>query len=143
MLKQLQLVVILSCHSEAIGRVFFEAGVKHVICIRQDMTVSDEASTRFANQFYNLLFTSDLTICQIFSKIRNNIENDPDNEISKEAKKFLLFRAADYPYYSEEFLQADQKEQDKQKRKFYERMKTFDWKSCECTGLRPNENLQE
>lgn len=40
---QLELVFVASCHSEKTGRVFHKAGVKHVICIRQDQQISDEA----------------------------------------------------------------------------------------------------
>lgn len=34
MLKHLKLVFISSCHSEGIGKLLFEAGVEHVICVK-------------------------------------------------------------------------------------------------------------
>ena len=142
MLQQLQLVVILSCHSEAIGKVFFEAGVKHVICIRQNQEVSDDVSNMFANQFYGLLFKGDLSICQIFYKTLLNMENHPDNEIQKEAKKFIMFRQGDYPYDTEEYKAATEKQKKKIALAFYQKMRTFDYNTCKCSKLKPNGNLR-
>lgn len=142
MLQQLQLVVILSCHSEAIGKVFFEAGVKHVICIRQNQEVSDDVSNMFANQFYGLLFKGDLSICQIYYKTLLNMENHPDNEIQKEAKKFIMFRQTDYPYDTEEYKTGTEKQKKKIALAFYQKMRTFDYNTCKCSKLKPNGNLR-
>ena len=38
-----QLVMILSCHSEESAKVFFEAGIEHVICIRRDRPINETA----------------------------------------------------------------------------------------------------
>ena len=52
----IQFVLIASCHSEKIGRVFHKAGAKHVICIRENDAIMDEASVLFANMFYSIVF---------------------------------------------------------------------------------------
>jgi hypothetical protein len=63
---QLELVFVASCHSEKTGRVFHKAGVKHVICIRQDSQISDEAQIYFSQKFYYFLFEKSYTICKAF-----------------------------------------------------------------------------
>jgi hypothetical protein len=42
--KRLDFVVVASCHSENAGRVFLNAGVKHVICISKSKTMTDVIS---------------------------------------------------------------------------------------------------
>ena len=34
-----KLVVILTCHSELIGKIFHEAGAEHVICIKKEFEI--------------------------------------------------------------------------------------------------------
>ena len=46
------MVVLSACHSEAVGENFVEAGVPHVIAIKQGSRVADEASRTFAESFY-------------------------------------------------------------------------------------------
>lgn len=41
--KPLKLVFVASCHSEAAGKIFMEAGAIHVICIKQNYQILDEA----------------------------------------------------------------------------------------------------
>jgi hypothetical protein len=54
--NKIQFVFVASCHSENMAVIFRKAGVKHVICIREEHPVSDEAMLFFANKFYNILF---------------------------------------------------------------------------------------
>ena len=54
---EIELVFVSSCHSELIGHIFFNAGVSHVICIKEEEKISDEASITFAKAFYQSLFT--------------------------------------------------------------------------------------
>ena len=65
--SDIQFVLISSCHSENIGRVFYNAGVKHVICIRQEDQIMDEASIKFSSMFYEILFKYNKTICEAFA----------------------------------------------------------------------------
>lgn len=39
----LELVFVASCHSETTGKIFKEAGAVHVICIRDNYEILDEA----------------------------------------------------------------------------------------------------
>ena len=126
-----------SCHSEGIGKVFFENGVKHVICIRQDEQVSDEVANIFANQFYELLFKNDLPICQVFYQTLINIENNKNNKIMHESRKFLMFREVDYPYKSEKYV-TNENQKLQMRTDFYRQMLNFDHKKCQCSSLQSN-----
>jgi hypothetical protein len=53
-----QMVMIQSCHSEESGKVFFQAGIDHVICVRQEKEIDEVACHIFANSFYTYLFKS-------------------------------------------------------------------------------------
>jgi hypothetical protein len=45
-----------SCHSEKVGRIFFESGISHVICINQNQTILDKAAIEFSKYFYDEIF---------------------------------------------------------------------------------------
>ena len=45
---EIELVVVSSCHSESAGKLFQQAGVKHVVCIREEFGIKDAASILFA-----------------------------------------------------------------------------------------------
>lgn len=51
-----ELVFVSSCTSEFAGMVFKQIA-NHVICIKDNMNILDEASIRFAKVFYETLFT--------------------------------------------------------------------------------------
>ena len=53
----IKVAVVLSCHSEFIGNIFYNAGIKHVICIKEEYEISDSASIIFASTFYKLLLS--------------------------------------------------------------------------------------
>lgn len=55
-----------SCYSEFAGRIFANAGVNHVICIKYGERISDKASIIFAKVFYKTLFTESQTVCSAF-----------------------------------------------------------------------------
>jgi len=63
-----KVVLVMACHSEEIGQKFVEAGSNHVICIRKDWKVNDEACSIFTCLFYQMLFSSKnpMTICEAF-----------------------------------------------------------------------------
>ena len=54
---EIDLVFVSSCHSEFIGDIFFNAGINHVIWIKESEKISDEASIIFAKAFYQALFS--------------------------------------------------------------------------------------
>ena len=72
---ELQLVFVASCHSENVGKIFHNAGVKHVICIREKQKISDEATITFSNSFYKNLFKGN-SICQAFKLAQDVITNN-------------------------------------------------------------------
>jgi len=51
-LPNLQLVFLSACHSEQIGKVFLQNGVPHVICIKQEDEVLDQAALDFTKSLY-------------------------------------------------------------------------------------------
>jgi len=62
----LKLVFVASCHSESAGKVFAEAGASHVICIRDEYQILDEACQEFVKLFYLTCINSQSTICESF-----------------------------------------------------------------------------
>lgn len=53
---KVQLVFVNACHSEAVARVFVEAGVPYVIAVQSQLQISDTFAKRFANEFYDYIF---------------------------------------------------------------------------------------
>lgn len=51
----LDLVFVSACHSLSAGQAFLEAGVKHVVCAKQNTLFRDEACAEFARSFYRAL----------------------------------------------------------------------------------------
>jgi hypothetical protein len=56
--NQIDFVVTNSCHSEQCGKVFSFAGIPHVICIKKNKEVRDEASILFSKVFYPAVFNT-------------------------------------------------------------------------------------
>eukprot|EP00928_Gymnodinium_smaydae_P061766 TRINITY_DN45779_c0_g1_i1.p1 TRINITY_DN45779_c0_g1~~TRINITY_DN45779_c0_g1_i1.p1 ORF type:complete len:541 (+),score=57.49 TRINITY_DN45779_c0_g1_i1:32-1624(+) len=53
--QQISLVFVNACHSLALGVHFVNAGVKHVVCVKNDKEVRDESCRLFARDFYGAL----------------------------------------------------------------------------------------
>lgn len=68
--SSLKFVFIATCHSEFAGEIFHNAGVEHVICVRKDAEILDEAAISFAKSFYKLLFMQKYTICDAFDRAK-------------------------------------------------------------------------
>jgi len=84
---ELDFVVVATCHSEFVGRIFLEAGAKHVICVKNSEEVKDQAAITFTETFYDSVFTSSLDICSAFENAKIMIKI---NHGSEEANKFEL-----------------------------------------------------
>ena len=80
--------MIQSCHSEESGKVFFQAGIDHVICVRQEKQIDEVACHIFANSFYTYLFKSQLSICQAFDQAKHSLKRGPPGEFPK----FIIYR---------------------------------------------------
>jgi hypothetical protein len=57
-----EVVFIASCHSEFAGKVFSNAGAKHVICIKGSERISDDAALKFTQVFYDMLFVKQYSV---------------------------------------------------------------------------------
>mmetsp|Transcript_7410 Transcript_7410/g.11229 ORF Transcript_7410/g.11229 Transcript_7410/m.11229 type:complete len:1254 (-) Transcript_7410:179-3940(-) len=84
-----QFVFVAACHSEAAGRAFLAAGVKHVIAVRLEAKVADQSPAIFMNQFYLALLVGH-TIQEAFDIGQNAVDGSPDVYAKADSSKFLL-----------------------------------------------------
>ena len=54
--QKLNIVIIAACDSEYIGKVFLKNGARHVICVKQERFMLDDAASKFASRFYSNVF---------------------------------------------------------------------------------------
>ncbi|KAF1315224.1 hypothetical protein FI667_g16155, partial [Globisporangium splendens] len=88
----LKLVFVSSCHSKAIGEVFIQAGVAHVVCVRCEDQILDESSSMFSHSFYHAALTGK-TVHQAFEIARVRVRAEmriPDSE----GDKFVLLESS-------------------------------------------------
>lgn len=57
-----EVVFVSSCHSERTGKIFWNAGANHVICIKSSETILDKASLIFSRAFYKNLFMNKYSV---------------------------------------------------------------------------------
>ncbi|CAM9674291.1 unnamed protein product [Ectocarpus sp. 4 AP-2014] len=78
---QTELVFISSCSSEASGNAFVEAGVPHVVAVKREESVTDQAAQQFAKQFYDALLSEAgrFTVKQAFDIALNTVNAHPPN----------------------------------------------------------------
>lgn len=65
---ELEFVFIATCHSEFVGKIFKEAGAKHVICINESDEVMDDSIILFTECFYEAILKHDMKIHDAFKK---------------------------------------------------------------------------
>ena len=70
---QLDIVFISACHSEGVATAFLEAGATHVICIKKENQVLDEACVLFSRVFYEALFGDNRSPCEAFYIATSNL----------------------------------------------------------------------
>ena len=85
----LKLVFVASCHSESAGRMFAEAGVSHVICVRDEYQIMDEACLEFVRLFYLTCINNKTTICQAFEFAKKQLVLS-EKFTKHECEKFIL-----------------------------------------------------
>ena len=68
-----KLVVILACHSESAGRVFADAGVEHVICVRGSERILD-ASAKYLTKFLYASLIAGFSVAKAFEVATRNVE---------------------------------------------------------------------
>lgn len=82
-----EVVFVSSCYSEFTGKIFLESGARHVICIDKDERISDKASLRFSQVFYETLFVKKYSVCKAFELAKDDIRTLINNN---EASKFKI-----------------------------------------------------
>ena len=71
----IEVAVVLSWHSEYIGRMFQKAGIHHVVCVGREYAIDDKACIAFAYNFYTKLFSNEsTTVCQAFDFAKANVK---------------------------------------------------------------------
>jgi hypothetical protein len=68
-----ELVYINSCHSEIIGRVFYEAGARYCIMIDSQDKIDDEAAQIFSENFYRNIFRGE-KVGLAFKEAQDNVK---------------------------------------------------------------------
>lgn len=68
-----EVVFVNSCHSEKIGRAFFELGVKYVILINSKDLISDAAAKSFSENFYRNIFKGE-SVPEAFESAKETVE---------------------------------------------------------------------
>ena len=65
----LDVVFVAACQSEFVGKIFQKCGARHVICVKQDKHVLDEAAIKFTKNFYDHIF-NEVEVCEAFNKAK-------------------------------------------------------------------------
>lgn len=89
--QQIQFVFVASCHSEMIGIIFRKAGAKHVICVRENEPIMDDAILYFSENFYRILFQQNKTICSAYWEVKDMLAK----KYPSESWKLLIIRDVD------------------------------------------------
>ena len=83
----LEFVFVASCYSEFAGRIFLNAGAKHVVCVRAGEQIADLAVIAFSKAFYNSVFSQAMSICDSFKMAQKQVQAKYG---AAEASKFNL-----------------------------------------------------
>jgi hypothetical protein len=85
-----QFVFVASCHSKMLGDVFLKAGVPHVVCVRREERILDEACQEFVRLFYLSCLNNGMSICDSFdfAKLQVSLMGFPKGE----EHKFILLK---------------------------------------------------
>ena len=81
-LKKINLVFASTCHSQSLGNLFLENGVKNVICIHTMTPISDKAAMKFSENLYNEIIKGN-TIQEAFNKAQQSIQTSKEKESFK------------------------------------------------------------
>jgi len=73
-----KLAVVSACHSEKAGQAFVQAGVPHVIAIKQNNAVHDQAAHNFTETFYEWLFSGN-SVNTAYKAALNAVEGAGDS----------------------------------------------------------------
>ena len=51
-INNVKLAFVNACHSEEVGKIFYEAGIPFVIAVQSNLKIEDKAATTFSKTFY-------------------------------------------------------------------------------------------
>lgn len=68
----LNVVFVAACQSEFVGSIFHKCGAKHVICVKQNKHVLDDAAIHFTKSFYRSLFNQG-EVCVAFEEAKFDV----------------------------------------------------------------------
>lgn len=88
----IDVIFVAACNSELIGRIFQRCGAKHVVCVKQQRFVLDEAAIQFTRTFYQHLFKG-TPICIAFKAAKNAVAGHIRDA---EANLFLMLLPEDF-----------------------------------------------
>ena len=63
-----------ACNSEFVGKIFLKCGARHVICVKTDSYVLDDATIQFTEQFYTKIING-TEICEAFESAKAVVES--------------------------------------------------------------------
>jgi hypothetical protein len=69
-----EVVFVSSWYSEFTAKIFLASGARHVIWIDEDQRISDRASLRFSQIFYERLFEKRYSVCEAFHQAKDNVK---------------------------------------------------------------------
>ena len=95
----LRLVFVSSCHSQEIGEVFIRAGADHVIAVRRDLSVLNDAACLFAKAFYRT-YLNDATVQDAFEHAKLQVSATS----SFDPSQFILLSSSKNQTLSKAFL---------------------------------------
>ena len=81
------MIFLAACDSEFASEIFLKCQAKHVICIKKNKHVLDDAAIMFTKSFYKLLFEGK-SVCKAFSQAKQDVDL---NFGEKEASIFSIF----------------------------------------------------
>ena len=85
----LDVVFVAACDSEFVGKIFLRCGAKHVICVKKERFVLDEAAIAFTKIFYEQIIQKGLSICEAFAHAKAVVEFKFEDK--READLFIKF----------------------------------------------------
>ena len=87
-MPRLDVVFVAACDSEFVGKIFLKCGARHVICVKTNEYVLDDATIDFTKQFYTKILNGD-EICNAFESAKATVEYKFAS--AKEANLFIKF----------------------------------------------------
>lgn len=87
--QNIRLVFVNACHSLSLGVHFVEAGVKHVVCVKNEEQVRDESCRLFARDFFAAL-RAGRTVQEAFDCGRAVLACSQEQHLRKDASSFVL-----------------------------------------------------